>query len=151
MSLEITINDEIKKATMAGEKVRLDTLRSIKASIIEFNKSGAAREMNEQDETKLLLNAAKKRKDAIELYEKANRQELADKEKAELLIIEDFLPKQMSEDEIKEIVKKLVAESGAEGMKDMGRVMKIVMAELTGKAEGGIVQKFVREILAGGN
>ena len=104
--------------------------------------------MNEEVEQKILLQAAKRRRDAIEMYEKGGRQELADKEKAELEIIQEFLPKQLNEDEIKEIIRKIVTDTGAEGMKDMGKVMGASMKELKGKADGKIVQNIVKEILA---
>lgn len=147
MSLEATINEELKAAAKAKDKIRLETIRSIRASIIEYAKSGAEKEMDEEIEQKILLSAAKKRKDAIEMYEKADRQELADKEKQELAIIQEFLPKQLSEDEIKEIVKKIVEDTGASSMKDMGRVMGASMKELKGKADGNQVQAIVKELL----
>ena len=106
MNLEIKINDELKAATKAGDKVRMETLRSIRAGILELQKSGMDREMNEQDELKILQNGAKKRRDAIDMYLQANRAELADKEKAELAIIEEFLPKQLSAAEVEAEVKK---------------------------------------------
>jgi len=149
MNLEPKINEELKQAIKSGDKLRMETLRSVRASIIEFNKSGIGREMNEEDEIKLLQNAAKRRRDAIELYEKGNRQDLADKEKAELVILSEFLPKQISETEAKAIVQKIAAEVGATEMKDLGRVMGQVMKELKGKYDGAKVQALVREILGG--
>ncbi len=149
MNLEQKINEELKSAIKSGEKLRLETLRSLRAEIIVFNKSGVGREMNDEDELKILQNAAKKRKDAIELYEKGNRPELAEKEKAEFVIISEFLPKQLSDDEAKTIVIKIIADVGASEMKDLGRVMGPVMKELKGKYEGAKVQSLVREILGG--
>ena len=144
MNLEPRINDELKEAIKQGNRLRMDTLRSIRAAIIEFNKSGVGREMNDDDELKILQGAAKKRRDAIELYEKAGRTELSDREKAELVIITEFLPKQLSEDEVTAIISKIIAESGATGMKDMGKVMGAAMKELKGKAEGNLVQTLVK-------
>lgn len=147
MSLETIISEEMKNAMKSGDKVRLDTVRSIRASILEFKTSGAGRDMNEEDEMKILKNQAKKRRDAIDMYEKAGRAELLEKEKLELVIIEEFLPQQMSEDEAKVIIAKLISDSGATDMKDMGKVMGAAMKELKGKADGGLVQKIVKELL----
>ena len=147
MSLETVITEEMKNAMKSGDKVRLDTVRSIRASILEFKTSGSGREMNEEDEMKILKNQAKKRRDAIDMYEKAGRAELLEKEKLELAIIEEFLPQQMSEDEAKVIIAKLIADSGATDMKDLGKVMGAAMKELKGKADGGLVQKIVKELL----
>ena len=148
MGLEAKINEDLKNSIKSGDKVRMETLRSIRASIIEFNKSGAGREMNNDDEIKILNSAAKKRKDAIALYEQGNRIDLADKEKQELVIIEEYLPKQLSDDEVKTIIKKIQNEVAATDIKDLGKLMGPVMKELKGKADGAKVQQFVREILS---
>lgn len=147
MNLEQKVNDELKKAMKESKKDRVDVLRSLRSSIIEFNKSGARRELNEDDEIKILNSAAKKRKDAIEMYEKANRNELAEKEKIELKVIQEFLPKQLTDDEIKEIIKSIIEKTGAKDMKDMGKVMGASMKALKGKADGNKVQTIVKEIL----
>ncbi len=148
MNLEEKINEELKNSIKSGDKIRMETLRSIRAAIIEFNKSGAGRELNEEDGLKILNSNAKKRKDAIVLYEQGNRSDLADKEKQELKIIEEFLPQQLSDDEVKNIIKKIKEEVGASDIKDLGKVMGPVMKELKGKADGGKVQQFVREMLS---
>lgn len=144
MSLEAIINEQLKDAIKSGDKIRLETIRSLRASIIEFNKSGANREMNNDDELKILKSAAKKRKDAIEMYEKGGRTELAEKEKQELEIINSFLPEQASGEEIQSVVLKTIQNVNAEGMKDMGKVMGTVMKELKGKADGNIVRQIVQ-------
>ena len=148
MNFEQKINEEMKAAMKSGDKLRLETIRSIRAGILEFQKSGMDREMNEQDAQKILLSGAKKRKDAIEMYSQANRKDLADKEAAELKIIEEFLPKQMTEEEITEFVTNFIAEVGAEGMQHLGKVMGPAMKQLTGKADGNTVQKIVKELLS---
>ncbi len=148
MNFEQKINEEMKAAMKSGDKLRLETIRSIRAGILEFQKSGIDREMNEQDAQKILLSGAKKRKDAIEMYSQANRKDLADKEAAELKIIEEFLPKQMTEDEITEFVTNFIAEVGAEGMQHLGKVMGPAMKQLTGKADGNTVQRIVKELLS---
>ncbi len=149
MNLEIKINEELKSATKAGDKVRMETLRSIRAGILELQKSGIDREMNEQDELKILQNGAKKRRDAIDMYLQANRPELADKEKAELAIIEEFLPKQLSQAEVEAEVKKVITETGATDMSGLGKVMGAAMKALAGKADGKLVQQTVRSMLGG--
>ena len=144
MNLEEKINEQLKAAIKSADKIKMETLRSIRASIIEFNKSGTDRKMNEDDEIKLLKTAQKRRKDAIEMYEKGGRQELADKEKTELDIISTFLPEQASADEIRTIVLTTIKNVTAEGMKDMGKVMGPVMKALKGKADGNLVRQIVQ-------
>jgi len=147
MNLEKTITEELKNAIKLGSKLRMETLRSLRATIIEFNKSGIGREMNDDDELKILQSAAKQRRDAIELYEKAGRTELSDKEKAELVIITEFLPKQLAEEDVRAIIAKVIADSGATGLKDLGKVMGASMKELKGKADGSLVQSLVKSSL----
>ena len=131
-----------------GDKVRTETLRSIKKSIIEFKTSGIKREMNKEDELKILNHAAKQRKDAIAMYKKANRMEAADNEEKELKIIQEFLPQQMSETEITEIIKSIIKTTGAKDIKDFSKVIGIVMKELKGKAEGALVQQIIKSLLS---
>ncbi len=135
MSLKDRINTELTAAMKAGEKLRTETLRSLRALVIEFEKSGAAREMTPDDEMKLLLSAAKKRKDSIEVYATNNRPELAAKEQAELEIINEYLPKQMSRDEIAARVAEVIASVGAAGPADTNKVIPVLMKEMKGKAD----------------
>lgn len=148
MSLKDQINEDLKAAMKAGEKVKTETLRSLRAGIIEFEKSGAEREMNQDDEMKLLLSASKKRKEAIELYEKNARPELAEKEKAELEVITAYLPKQMTKEEVEQRVAQVIQEVGAAGPQDTNKVIPLLMKELKGKADGKLVQEVVKEKLA---
>ena len=148
MTFEEKINEELKLATKSGDKVRLETIRSIRAAIIEFKKSGIDREMNSDDELKILGNQAKRRKDAIEMFEKGNRFDLVEKEKAELAIIEEFLPKQLADEEIMDICKKIINDSGVTHVKDFGKVMGIAMKELKGKADGAKVQSILKSLLS---
>lgn len=148
MNLEEKVNESLRKAIKESDKVRMDTLRSIRASIIEFNKSGIGRAMTSDDELKILQSAVKKRKEAIELYEKGGRQELADREKEEIRIIQEFLPEQLSEGEVRTIVKKIITEVNAMSLKDLGKVMGKAMQELKGKAEGSLVQSIAKELLS---
>lgn len=145
--LKDKINEEIKNAMKSGDKVRLETLRSIRASIIEFDKSGAGHEMTEDDEIKILNSHLKKRKDAIEVYQKAGRADLLEKEQAELAIIQEFLPKQLSEEEIVDYLKKLISENNAKSEADFGRLMGPAMKYLKGKADGKFVQETLKSLL----
>ncbi len=147
MSLEQTITDQMKAAMKSGDKVRLDTVRSIRAAILEFNTSGVGRPMTEEDELKLVQKLAKKRRDAIEIYKTHGRVEAAEKEQEELVILEEFLPKQLEESEIKVIVERVIAETGATTAKDFGKVIGAAMKELKGKADGTVVQNLVKSLL----
>jgi len=147
MTFEEKINEELKNATKSGDKLRLETIRSIRAAIIEFKKSGIGRDMNSDDELKILSNQAKKRKDAIEMYQKGGRQDLVDNETAELSIIEEFLPKQLNDEEILNICKKIISDAGITHVKDFGKVMGIAMKELKGKADGSKVQTILKSLL----
>lgn len=145
--LEEKINEELKAAVKSGDKIRLETIRSIRAGIISFNKSGAGREMNPQDEIKILQSEAKKRQDAIALYEQGKRLDLLEKEKAELAIIQEFLPAQMDESEVRSIISRIAAEASVTEPKDIGKIMGPAMKELGGKADGKLVQQIAKEIL----
>jgi uncharacterized protein YqeY len=148
MNLIEKINEDLKSAMKAGEKVRTETLRSIRASIIEFEKSGIDRAMTPDDEMKILTSGAKKRREAIEFYDKNSRPELAEKERAELAVIQDYLPKQLTEPEIAERVKAIIAEVGAAGLQDANKVNPILMKEMKGKADGKLVQEVLKAQLA---
>ena len=137
MNLKDKINLDLKDAMKSGDKIRLNVVRSIRALILEFEKSGAAKE----------LTAAKKRKDSIEQFRNAGRTELADTEEAELKILMDYLPKQMDEEEIKNEIIRLANEIGAKSKADFPKLMPLVMKELKGKAEGKIVKSIVENIL----
>lgn len=149
MSFTTTINDQIKTAMKAGDKLRLEVLRSLRAGILEFEKSGVDREMTADDEFKIINAAAKKRKDAIEQYTNAGRPEAAAKEQAELDIIMEFLPAQMSADEVKAEIARIIADVGATGPGDFGKVMGAAMKTLKGKADGNVIQSVAKDLLAG--
>jgi len=147
MTFEQKINEDLKESMKSGDKLRLETLRSIRASIIEFSKSGTGKDMSEEDAQKILLNASKKRKDAIEMYKQAGRQDLLEKEESELAIIAAYLPEQLSESEVLDSLKSIIQQAGAEGPKDMGKVMGLAMKELRGKADGTLVQQCLKQLL----
>lgn len=147
MNFEQLINDDLKEAMKSGDKLKLETLRSLRASVIEFNKNGTGKELAEEDAQKILMQASKKRKDAIEMYKQAGRQDLLEKEEAELAIIASYLPQQLTEDQVIDVLKGLIANIGAEGPKDMGKVMGLAMKELRGKADGTLVQQCLKSLL----
>ncbi len=151
MNLEQKISEDLKKAIKEGNQIRMDVFRSIRASILEFKKSGVNRQMNEEDEIKILNSLAKKRREAIEFYEKGGRTELAEKERVELQIIQSFLPAQMSEAEIRQFLLNIIKEVGAKSTSELGKVMGIAMKELKGKADGNLVQAIAKDLLSQSN
>ncbi len=152
MSLKDRIGDEIKAAMKARDKVRLETVRSIKKAILEKEISvrpQGQEVLNEAQEIELLTQLAKQRRDSIEQYTEAGRQDLADREAQELAILEEYLPAQMSDAEIAAAVEAAIAKVGATSPKDMGKVMGPIMQELKGRADGKKIQAIVKEKLAG--
>jgi uncharacterized protein YqeY len=147
MTLTEKISEDLKNAMKAGDKVRLETLRMVRAALLELAKSGV--EVTSVGEMKAVQNQAKRRKDAAEQYRGANRADLAEKEEAELKIIEEYLPQQMTEDEIRAEVRKIVEETGAAGPGDFKIVMPKAMAAMRGRADGAKVQAAVKGELEG--
>lgn len=147
MNLKERINNDLKDAMRAGDKLKLETIRSIRALILEFEKSGAGREMNQEDELKILTSAVKKRKDSIEQFRNAGREDLASKEETELNILLNYLPKQMTEEEITNEVKRIANEIGATTESEFPKLMSLVMKELKGKADGKLVKRIVENYL----
>ena len=148
MTLKDTITADLTAAMKSGEKGKLDALRSLRAGILEFEKSGSGKELTDEDVMKILLTASKKRKEAMELFANNNRPELAQKEKEELDIISAYLPQQMSSEEIEKRVAEVIAEVGAAGPQDTNKVIPVLMKELKGKADGKIVQEIVKAKLS---
>lgn len=148
MNLKERINHDLKEAMKSGDKIKLETIRSIRALILEFEKSGAGREINQDDEVKMLSTAVKKRKDSIEQFRNAGREELALKEEKELRILLNYLPKQLSEEEITSEVKRIASEIEAKSKEDFPKLMPMVMKELKGKADGKMVKNVVEKFLS---
>lgn len=149
MSLKQRIEGEIKSAMLARDKVRLTALRAIKSIILlEETKEGFSGELSAEDELKVLTKSAKQRKDSAEIYEKQNRADLLEVELAELAIIQEFLPKALSTEELVQAIKAIIANSGATGPKDMGKVMGLASKELAGKADGKEISEQVKLLLA---
>ena len=149
MSLEQKIMAEMKEAMKAKDESVLRGLRAIKAEIIKAKtEPGAGGEIDEATEQKFLQKMMKQRKDSLEIFEKQGRADLAAKEKEEMAVIEKFLPKQLSEAEIKEAVSKIITAVGASSAADMGKVMGAATKELAGKADGKTISGIVKELLA---
>jgi hypothetical protein len=150
MSLEEKVMADLKAAMLAKDEKSLRSLRAIKSAIIIAKTAeGSGGEIKEADELKMLQKLVKQRKDSLEIYEKQNREDLAEKEREEIGIIEKFLPKQIGEPELKEIINKIIVETGASSPADMGKVMGAANKQLSGKADGKTISGIVKELLAG--
>ncbi|MEM6451388.1 MAG: GatB/YqeY domain-containing protein [Cyanobacteria bacterium P01_D01_bin.105] len=152
MSLKDRISDEIKAAMKAKDKLRLETVRGIKKVVLEKESDIRAKgreALNEAEELAIVMQLAKQRRDSIKQFTDAGREDLADKEAQELKILDEYLPAQLSNEEIEAAVDEVIAKTGAASMRDMGKVMGPVMAKLKGQADGGKVQALVKAKLAG--
>lgn len=148
MSLFDQISKDIIAAMKAKDKVRLDTLRNIKKLFLEAKTApGANDELSDADALKIMQKMVKQGKDSAEIYASQNRADLADAELAQVAVIEEYLPKQLSEDELHERLKAIIAETGAQGPKDMGKVMGTASKQLAGLAEGRTISAIVKELL----
>lgn len=149
MSLAEKINNDIKQAMLAKDKRNLEALRAIKAGLllVKTGKDKSSGEIPETVEMQLLQKLVKQRKESAEIYRQQNRDDLAEEELYQAEIIETYLPKQMSDEEITAIVKEIVEETGAESMKDMGKVMGAAAKKLAGKADNKKISGIVKNIL----
>ena len=148
MSLELRINDDIKAAMLAKEKERLDALRAIKAALLLLKTEKGAGEITEELELKTLQRLAKQRKESAELYKAQNRDDLYREEITQLDFISQYLPQQMSEEEITTIVKQLIAENNISGIKEMGKLMGLATKAFAGKAGNKAVSEIVKNLLS---
>ena len=148
MSLENKIVTLMKESMKSKDQTSLRALRAIKSAIIlQKTQKGSSEEISNDDELKILQKLVKQRKDSADIYQDQDRMDLAQPELDEIKIIEQFLPEAMSEEEVENEVKKVIDETGAEGMKDMGKVMGIVTKKLMGKADGKTISTIVRNNL----
>ena len=148
MSLKDKINSDLKDAMRSGDKLRLSTIRSLRALILNFEKSGVGREQTPDEELALLTSAAKKRKESIEQFNNAGRNELAEKEEAELKIINEYLPKPLSDEELFIEISSLAKEIGAVEKSDFRKLMPLAAKNLKGKADGKKIKEIVEKILS---
>tara|TARA_B100001769_G_scaffold97266_1_gene75005 strand:- start:450 stop:902 length:453 start_codon:yes stop_codon:yes gene_type:complete len=150
MKIEEKINESIKDSMKEKNRLRLDSLRAIKSAIlIEKTKSGSKDQIEESVVLKILQKMVKQRNDSAKIYLEQNRKELADVEVSQANIISEFLPTQLSESELSEIIDKVIEEVGAESMKDMGKVISKVNERVSGQAEGRVIAEIVKKKLIG--
>lgn len=148
MSLKEQIVNDLTAAMKAKDEIRTSTLRMLKAEIMKYEVSGADKEATDEVVTSLIQKQVKQRKDSEEQFRNGGRVEMADKEANEAKILEEYLPEQMSEDEIRAIIEEGIASTGAAGKDDMGKVMGAIMPKLKGKADGKLVNQIVMEKLS---
>ena len=149
MSLKTEVMQQLKAAMKSKDKLALDSLRAIKSELLLLETSGGDGEVTEDQELKILQKMVKQRKDSAATFIEQGREDLAEPEIAQAKIISKFLPKQMNEDEVKEIIQKIVSQTGANSMADMGKVMGMASKELAGKSDGKTISDIVRSLLVG--
>ncbi len=148
MSLELQINNDIKEAMKAKDRIRLEALRGIKKEVLEAKTAkGASEEISDAGIMKIVQKMVKQRKDAAELFSSQNREDLAEKELAEVEAISVYLPAQLTQEELVPIVKEIIEKVGATSMKEMGKVMGVASKELAGKADGKDISAVVKQLL----
>lgn len=147
--LKDKIQEDLKAAMIAKDELKLSTIRMLKSALqyYEIQKGGAGYEASDEDVMDVIGKEIKKRKESIELYKQGNRPEAAEKEQKEVEILSEYLPEQMSEDEVRVLVKEAVEQTGASSPQDMGKVMGALMPKVKGKADGTMVSTLVREAL----
>ncbi|WP_461532037.1 GatB/YqeY domain-containing protein [Sinomicrobium sp.] len=148
MSLQSKVMEAMKTAMKAKDSISLEALRAIKSALLLAQTESGAKELTEEDELKMLQKLVKQRKDSATIYEEQGRADLAEPELAQAAVIEQFLPEQLSEEEIAKVIDELIVQTGAESMKDMGKVMGMATKALAGKADGKIISALVKQKLA---
>ncbi len=147
MTLEEKIQADLKTAMKAKDKTAMRGIRAIKAAILLAKTDGSGESLTTEKEIKLLQKLVKQRRDSLEIYQKQNREDLAAKETEEINIIEKYLPEQLSESALKEVLEKIIETTGASSMKDMGKVMGMASKQLAGKADGKAISAVVKQLL----
>ena len=148
MSLELTINEAIKTAMREKDKVALDSLRAVKSQILLAKTESKGAEVSAEQEIAILQRMIKQRKDSHQQFVAQNRADLAEVEEAQMKVIEKFLPAQLSSEELEAEIKKIIAEVGAESLKDLGKVMGIASKALAGKSDGKSISEMVKKLLS---
>lgn len=148
MTLEERINKDMVSAMKTKDAVRLRGLRAIKAAIQLAKTEAKGKAVDEAREMQILQKLVKQRRDSLEIFEKQKREDLAQKEREEITVIETYLPKPMSPEELEAAVREIIAETGASSLKDMGRVMGVATKKLAGKADGKAISGLVRQLLS---
>ncbi len=148
MSLQKQVMEQMKAAMKARDKVALESLRALKSAFLLANTSGGNVELNEEEEIKIVQRLVKQRKDSAAIFNEQGRSDLADPEIAQAKVLEQFLPTQMSEEDLKKAIAEIVVQTGASSMKDMGKVMGIASKNFGGKADGKTISTVVKELLS---
>lgn len=142
------ISEELKKAMKAKDNIALQSIRAIKSELLLLRtKSGSPNNLSNEEEMKVLQKLIKQRRESAKIFREQNRIDLAEPEEAQAKIIEGFLPEQLDEEKIRELVEEIILSTGAEGIKDMGKVMSEVSSKMAGQADGKIISIIVKEIL----
>jgi len=150
MTLEEKINADLKAAMKAGDKAGLRTIRSIKSAILLANTDGSGEALNPDTEITLLSKLLKQRQDSLKIYQDQNREDLAATEAEEIDVIKRYLPAQLTDAELDQAIQEIITQTGAQSMKDMGKVMGMANQQLAGKAEGARIAAVVKKTLGGG-
>lgn len=149
MALKLRLDEDIKQAMRAKDADRLRALRALKSMILlEETKEGGRGVLSPDDEMKLLAKAAKQRRDSARIYQEQNRPDLLEKELVEIAVIDEYLPKQLTEEEVKAVLQEIMTRVGAKTPADIGKVMGVAMKELAGKTDGKVVQTLVKTMLS---
>ena len=148
MSLESKIMEDLKEAMKSKDQAALRSIRAIKAAILLIKTDGSGKNLDEAGEIKLLQKLVKQRQDSLDIYVKQGREDLAEVEREEIEVIQKYLPEQLSVDDLKPIIQEIIDSTGAESMKDMGKVMGMATQKLAGKADGKTISSIVREMLS---
>ena len=147
MSLESKIMGDLKTAMKAKDRAALRSIRAIKAAILLAKTDGSGKELDEKSEIKMLQKLVKQRQDSLDIYKKQGRSDLVEVEQQEIEVISHYLPKQLSQEELIPIIEQIISQTGAVGMKDMGKVMGMASAQLAGKADGKTLSGIVKQLL----
>ena len=148
MSIQKQVMDQMKVAMKSKDKVALESLRALKSAFLLANTSGSGVDLNEDDELKIVQKLVKQRKDSAAIFDEQSRSDLSEPEKAQAKVLEQFLPKQMGEEELKDVIAEIVSKTGASSMKDMGKVMGMASKQLAGKADGKAISTAVKKLLS---
>ena len=148
MSIQKQVMEQMKAAMKSKDKVALESLRALKSAFLLENTSGSGVELSEEEELKIVQKLVKQRKDSAAIFDEQGRSDLSEPEKAQAKVLEQFLPAQMSEEELKKVIEEIVSKTGASSMKEMGKVMGMASIQLAGKADGKAISMAVKELLS---
>ena len=148
MSLEVKLMTDLKEAMKSKDQPALRAIRATKAAILLLKTDGSGKELDESGEIKLIQKLVKQRQDSLDIFEKQNREDLAVKEREEIAVLQRYLPKQLSEEELTPTIQEIIQKTGSTNMKDMGKVMGMASSQLAGKADGKSISAIVKKLLS---